>query len=75
MSKTTNKYSPEERERAVRLVLDSEAGSCPREWCSSTEPSARLRALNSAVAAGLMAVAIDLSSGEAWACDNRPTRG
>ena len=51
------------------------AGSCPREWCSSTEPSARLRALNSAVAAGLMAVAIDLSSGEAWACDNRPTRG
>lgn len=25
MSKTTNKYSPEERERAVRLVLDSEA--------------------------------------------------
>ena len=25
MSKTTNKFSPEERERAVRLVLNSEA--------------------------------------------------
>jgi transposase-like protein len=38
MSKTTNKFSPEIRERAVRLVLDSEAaraidgmdGSCSR---------------------------------------------
>ena len=25
MSKTTNKFSPEVRERAVRLVLDTEA--------------------------------------------------
>jgi transposase-like protein len=27
MSKTTNKFSPEVRERAVRLVLDNEAGA------------------------------------------------
>ncbi|AZB71284.1 hypothetical protein [Cereibacter sphaeroides] len=31
MSKTTNKFSPEVRERAVRLVLDNEAAGAHRE--------------------------------------------
>ena len=30
MSKTTNKFSPEVRERAVRLVLDNEGQHAPR---------------------------------------------
>ena len=32
MSKTTNKFSPEVRERAVRLVLDNEGQQRPLIW-------------------------------------------
>jgi DNA-binding transcriptional LysR family regulator len=46
-------------------------GSRPGTWCSSTEPSSRLRALNSAVADGMTAVAIDRFSGEARVCENQ----
>lgn len=31
MSKTTNKFSPEVRHRAIRMVLDHEAERCRRE--------------------------------------------
>lgn len=33
MSKTTNKFPPEVRKRAIRIVLDHEA-ELPRLWCS-----------------------------------------
>jgi hypothetical protein len=39
MSKTTNKFSPEVRARAVRLVLDHEGS---RSWCFRNEAHSML---------------------------------
>jgi hypothetical protein len=41
--------------------------------CSSTEPLCRLRDFKSAVAAGIMVVAVDRSAGEARVCWNKRT--
>jgi transposase len=41
MSKTTNKYAPEVRERAVRMVLDNEGGYASR-WAAVVSIAAKI---------------------------------
>ena len=41
MSKTTNKFSPEVRDRAVRLVLDHE-GDYPSRWTACQSIAAKI---------------------------------
>ena len=44
MIKTTNKFAPEVRERAVRMVLDHE-GDHPSRWAAITSIAEKMKAL------------------------------
>ncbi len=73
-TRTSKPYVVSEMLACPRNLAPScaEPGDVPFWWCRSTERCSLLRALNSAVAGGMMAVAVDRSSGRARLCENRP---
>ena len=71
MSKTTNKYSPEVRERAVRMVLDN-AGQHESRWAAIVSISSKIGCAPQTLNEWVKKVEVDTGQRGGMTSGNRP---